>query len=107
MLLVMLIVGVHHILSYVRRIQNDPSKSLVVDVDFSKGFEPPEDDRMTRGRVAVLGVFALAVSTRGRGSDRTAPIGLAVGAAVGLGLVIALNRNKPGAGVSDLTQLKW
>ncbi len=26
---------------------------------------------------------------------------------VGLGLIIALNRNKPGAGVEDLTKLKW
>ena len=26
---------------------------------------------------------------------------------VGLGLVIALNRNKPGVGVADLTKLKW
>ena len=28
-------------------------------------------------------------------------------AAVGLGLVIALHRNKPGAGVADLTSLRW
>ncbi len=28
-------------------------------------------------------------------------------AAVGLGLLIALNRNKPGVGVADLTKLKW
>ena len=28
-------------------------------------------------------------------------------AGVGLGLVIALNRHKPGAGVGDLTKLKW
>jgi NADH-quinone oxidoreductase subunit K len=27
--------------------------------------------------------------------------------AVGLGLVLALSRNKPGASVEDLTQLKW
>ena len=27
--------------------------------------------------------------------------------AVGLGLVLALSRNKPGANVEDLTQLKW
>jgi NADH-quinone oxidoreductase subunit K len=28
-------------------------------------------------------------------------------AGVGLGLVIALHRNRPGVGVSDLTRLKW
>jgi NADH-quinone oxidoreductase subunit K len=27
--------------------------------------------------------------------------------AIGLGLVLALSRNKPGASVEDLTQLKW
>jgi NADH-quinone oxidoreductase subunit K len=27
--------------------------------------------------------------------------------AVGLGLVLALSRNKPGASIEDLTQLKW
>ena len=32
---------------------------------------------------------------------------LAAEAGVGLGLVIALNRNKPGAAVADVTELKW
>lgn len=27
--------------------------------------------------------------------------------AIGLGLVLALSRNKPGASIEDLTQLKW
>ncbi len=44
-----------------------------------------------RGQVLALFVIALAAAE----------------AAVGLGLVIALNRNKPGAGVADLTELKW
>ena len=44
-----------------------------------------------RGQVLALFVIAVAAAE----------------AAVGLGLVIALNRNKPGASVADLNQLKW
>ncbi len=45
----------------------------------------------TRGQVLALFVIAVAAAE----------------AAVGLGLVIALNRNKPLTGVEDLTKLKW
>ena len=45
-------------MSYVRRIQADPDKSLVGDVDYSKGFQMPEDTRMTRPRLAILIAFA-------------------------------------------------
>ena len=61
---------------------NAVNLSLVV---FSQQFEDP------RGQILALFVIAVAAAE----------------AAVGLGLVIALNRNKPGAGVADLTQLKW
>ena len=44
-----------------------------------------------RGQVLALFVIAVAAAEAG----------------VGLGLVIALYRNRPGAGVADLTQLKW
>ncbi len=44
-----------------------------------------------RGQVLALFVIAVAAAE----------------AAVGLGLVIALNRNKPGADVADLNKLKW
>jgi len=53
------------------------------------GFSRHLDD--PRGQILALFVIAVAAAE----------------AAVGLGLVIALNRNKPGAGVADLTQLKW
>ena len=43
-----------------------------------------------RGQVLALFVIAVAAAE----------------AAVGLGLIIALNRNKPGAGVADLTELR-
>ncbi len=44
-----------------------------------------------RGQVLALFVIAVAAAE----------------AAISLGLVIALNRNKPGASVADLTKLKW
>ncbi len=44
-----------------------------------------------RGQILALFVIAVAAAE----------------AAVGLGLVIALNRNKPGTAVADLTKLKW
>ncbi len=44
-----------------------------------------------RGQVLALFVIAVAAAE----------------AAVGLGLVIALNKNRPGTGVEDLTKLKW
>ena len=53
-------------------------------VGFSRHLEDP------RGQVLALFVIAVAAAE----------------AAVGLGLLIALNRNKPGAAVADLTQLK-
>ncbi len=52
---------------------------------FSQHLEDP------RGQVLALFVIAVAAAE----------------AAVGLGLLIALNRNKPGVGVADLTKLKW
>jgi NADH-quinone oxidoreductase subunit K len=44
-----------------------------------------------RGQILALFVIAVAAAEVG----------------VGLGLVVALNRNKPGAAVTDLTKLKW
>lgn len=44
-----------------------------------------------RGQILALFVIAVAAAE----------------AAVGLGLVIALSRNRPGVSVDDLTQLKW
>ena len=52
---------------------------------FSRQLEDP------RGQILALFVIAVAAAE----------------VAVGLGLVTALNRNRPGASVSDLTQLKW
>ncbi len=54
-------------------------------IGFSRHLDDP------RGQILALFVIAVAAAE----------------AAVGLGLVIALNRNKPGAGIADLTALKW
>ena len=55
------------------------------------GFSRHLDDPLARGQVLALFVIAVAAAE----------------VSVGLGLIIALNRNNPGAGVDDLTKLKW
>ncbi len=57
MMLVFLALGFHHVYRYARKVQADPSASLVADVDYSTGFEPPEDIRFTQQHVAILLVF--------------------------------------------------
>ncbi|MEO1202947.1 MAG: TIGR00366 family protein [Pseudomonadota bacterium] len=54
---VFLIIGFHHIYRYAMRVQRDPSASLVAGVDYSTGFESPDDDDLTPRRIAVLLVF--------------------------------------------------
>jgi len=61
LLIVCLAVGIHHLMRYARRVQRDPSKSLVANVDYSKGFELPDDVRMTPGRVTVLLAFVVGI----------------------------------------------
>ncbi len=56
-----LLVGFQHVYAYARRIQKDPSKSLVADVDYSKGYEMPEDIRFTGSRIAIMGVFVAGI----------------------------------------------
>jgi uncharacterized ion transporter superfamily protein YfcC len=62
LLAICLVVGVHHILRYARRIQNAPERSLVRDVDYSAGFDMPADTRFTPGRVAILVAFVAALA---------------------------------------------
>jgi uncharacterized ion transporter superfamily protein YfcC len=54
---VCLAVGFQHVFAYARRIQADPSRSLVCDVDYTTGFEMPDDVRLTGRRIAILVVF--------------------------------------------------
>ncbi len=52
-----LLVAFHHLLRYARRVQADPSASYVAHVDYSEGFEAPEDISFTGARVAILLTF--------------------------------------------------
>ncbi len=72
MLPVFLAVGVHHVMRYAARIQEDPGRSLVADVDYSEGFEMPEDVKLTLPRAvlliafaALIGIFVWGVGARG------------------------------------------
>ncbi len=61
LLAVCLVVGVHHILRYMRGVQADPDRSLVHDVDYAEGFDPPADVRLTPARLVVVAVFVAGV----------------------------------------------
>jgi uncharacterized ion transporter superfamily protein YfcC len=61
-LLVCLPVGVHHIMRYARRVRADPARSLVADVDYSSGYEMPEDVRFTPRRALILGLAVVAIA---------------------------------------------
>ena len=61
MMLCFLAVAFHHIYRYALQVQKDPSSSLVAHVDYSDGFEAPDDISMTGRRVAILLVFVLGI----------------------------------------------
>jgi len=52
-----LAIAFQHIYAYALKIQADPSKSLVAHVDYSKGFDIPEDVAFTWPRKLILSVF--------------------------------------------------
>lgn len=56
-----LAIGFHHVYTYARKIQKDPSASLVADVDYSTGFEPPHDVKITGPRLAILAIFIIGL----------------------------------------------
>jgi uncharacterized ion transporter superfamily protein YfcC len=53
--------GVVHIMRYARRIEREPSRSLVHDIDYSTGYEMPENVGLTSGRIVVLIAFVAAI----------------------------------------------
>ena len=61
MMFAFLLVAFHHLYRYARRVQRDPATSLVAGVDYSDGFEPPEDIHFNRPRIAILLVFVLGL----------------------------------------------
>jgi len=61
MMLCFLGIAFHHIYRYALAVQKDPSSSLVAHVDYSEGFDAPEDTAMSLRRIAILIVFVLGV----------------------------------------------
>jgi uncharacterized ion transporter superfamily protein YfcC len=61
MMLAFLALGFHHVYRYAMKVKRDPSASLVADIDYSSGFETPDDIRMTGPRIAILLVFVLGL----------------------------------------------
>ena len=61
MMLAFLGIAFHHLYRYAMRVQRDPSTSLVAHVDYSTGFDPPDDIKLNGQRMAVLFVFILGV----------------------------------------------
>lgn len=61
LLFLFLAVGFQHVYAYARKIQKDPSASLVADIDYSTGFEPPQDVRLTWPRALILVIFVAGI----------------------------------------------
>ncbi|MCP4201315.1 MAG: YfcC family protein [bacterium] len=61
LLVIFLAVGFQHVYTYALKVRRDPSTSLVADVDYSDGFEAPDDIRLTGTRLAILLVFVLGI----------------------------------------------
>ncbi|MDH3533587.1 MAG: TIGR00366 family protein, partial [Gammaproteobacteria bacterium] len=54
-------VAFHHLYRYAMRVQRDPAASFVAHVDYSSGFETPDDIKLDGRRIAVLSVFVIGI----------------------------------------------
>ncbi len=61
MMVAFLAIAFHHVYRYARRVQDDPSASLVADVDYSTGFEAPGNISVTWPRATILVVFLAGI----------------------------------------------
>ena len=61
MMVAFLLLAFQHIYRYAMRVKAAPETSLVAHIDYSKGFDVPEDIAMSGRRVGVLLVFGLGV----------------------------------------------
>ncbi|NMP17374.1 TIGR00366 family protein [Thalassotalea sp. Y01] len=61
MMLAFLALGFHHTYRYAMRVKNDPSKSLLTDVNYDDGFTPPDDTKMNLTRTMILIVFMAGI----------------------------------------------
>ena len=57
MLAAFLAIAFQHLYRYAMKVRRDPAASLVGQVDYSSGFDPPADVKLTMPRIAVLFVF--------------------------------------------------
>ncbi len=62
LLFIFLAVGFQHVNAYANKIRRDPSASLVADVDYSTGFETPDDVRLTPQRISILLIFVFGLT---------------------------------------------
>jgi uncharacterized ion transporter superfamily protein YfcC len=62
MMFAFLLVAFHHIYRYAIRVQKDPESSLVAHIDYSDGFQAPDDVHLSRQRILVLAVFVLGIA---------------------------------------------
>ncbi|MEM7081558.1 MAG: YfcC family protein [Pseudomonadota bacterium] len=61
MMAAFLLVAFHHLYRYAMRVRENPAASYVSHIDYSDGFEAPDDIRLTGRRVAVLLAFLTTV----------------------------------------------
>ena len=61
MMLCFLAVAFHHLYRYAIGVQKNPETSLVAHIDYSEGFDPPDDIAMNGRRIAILLVFVAGV----------------------------------------------
>ena len=61
LLAALLLVGIHHLLRYARRISADPERSLVRDIDYSGGGHELAAAELTPARIGILAAFAAMI----------------------------------------------
>ena len=61
MMAAFLLVSFHHLYRYAMKVRNDPSASLVAHVDYSEGFEVPDDIQFNGRRLSILIVFLIGL----------------------------------------------
>lgn len=69
LLAVMLAIGVHHCMRYARRVQGDPSHSLVGDIDYADVKEKLRPEPLTGQRITILVAFAAMIGVFVYGVD--------------------------------------
>jgi uncharacterized ion transporter superfamily protein YfcC len=106
MMAAFLALAFHHLYRYAMKVRRDPSQSLVADVDYSDGFEPPHDVRMTVPRWAILALFVFGLVVFVYGAANFGWYIAELNAVfLGIGLVSAIVGRLP-AGVTSQTFLK-